>query len=165
MTQTLLVKDRPYMLDFYLPLDKRARLDNGTELHVQLTLTPYEIVAQTKFAESLAELIVDGTAGLYRYTAMFPNHDWRQLDIYNTVALQRESLETVADLHNVKIQYVGPVVKHYLSYKDTRPVGDELPIFDQYFDPEDFQSWQLGTESTDHGKPLFIPFCTERAYA
>ncbi len=158
MGHTLLVKDRPYMLDFYLPINGRGFLHDGTELHVQLTLTPYEVVARTKSSETLAEVVVGGSLGLYRYTAIFPNHDWRNLCIYDTVALQRESLEMVAERHDVILGYAGPVVKHRLCPQNTMLVTDELPIFDQYYDPDKFTGWQLGIEHNGGDQPLYIPY-------
>jgi len=163
MGHTLLVKNRPYMLDFYLPINGRGSLDNGTELHVQLTLTPYEIVTRTKHTESLAEVVIQGMLGLYRYTAIFPNQDWSKLCIYDTVALQRESLEQVAERHDVILGYAGPVVKHRVRPHDTMMVTDELPIFDQYYDADDYPDWRLGIEHNGRDVPLYIPYCTKKA--
>lgn len=163
MGHTLLVKNRPYMLDFYLPINRSNFLDVGTELHVQLTLTPYEIVACTKYHERLAEVVVPGTLGLYRYTAIFPRQDWDRLSVYDTLALQQESLETITERHGIALEYVGPVVRHRVRPQDTMFITDELPIFDQYYDSTDYPNWRLCIEHSGDHLPLYIPYCNKKA--
>lgn len=162
MGHTLLVKDRPYLIDFYLPKDWTNVFNPGTELHIQLTLTPYEHVAKTKYRENLSEVIIRGILGLYRYTAIFPQGEWRALCVYDMVALQQEALGLVAERHDVELVYSGPVVKHRVRSHHHIRVSDELPILDQYYDMSVFTNWRLGIETNGSGDPLFIPFMTHR---
>ena len=95
--------------------------------------------------------------GDYRYTAVFPNADWRHLSIYDVIDLQQEAVQRIADRHNVTLRYLGPQVQHQLQAVNCMEVTDDLPIFDQYYDADQYQSWKLCMERQGDNSCLFIP--------
>jgi len=154
MTHTIMTKHRPHLLDFFMPLNGYC----GSELHIQLTMTPIEIVTKTKHHDYLSEVVVEGDLGIYRYTVIFPTAEWDHLHVYDALDIQRECLAKIGDNHGVVLRYVGPAVKHRARPSNMLSPTDDLPIFNQYYDSEDYTDWRLGIEAHPQRETLFLPY-------